>query len=69
MELFALGVIVVLVVAGFGAVTAGIRATDPGNTTGRKVELWTLAVILTVVVLLVAAGAYWFWRFTVEFSF
>jgi hypothetical protein len=62
------GYVLLFILAVGGAVRAGIKATDPENTTGRKAALWRLSTLLTGVALLLAMIGYWFWRFSVEFT-
>ncbi len=54
--------------AAFGAGRAGVKATEV-DSPGRRNELSVLCALLGLAAMVCLAGAYWAWRFTVEFSF
>jgi hypothetical protein len=52
-----------------GAGVAGFKMRDPQLPTGRAVALSVMAFLLLLVGIACAAFAWWFWRFTVEFTY
>ncbi|MGH9266237.1 MAG: hypothetical protein ACRD1D_16255 [Acidimicrobiales bacterium] len=67
-----MNMVVSLLVLGALAVVGAVRAGQKSVTadsSGRRAELWVLAALLGLTAMVGLAGAWWFWRFWVEFDF